>query len=280
MPRFVGKSSYADAFGAQWLRYADTQLDSATGLPITRTRATRLFGDLWSSLEGQLLLECGAGAGRFTELLLEQGADVTAVDLSAAIDANYTHFSGRAGYRAAQASILDLPFAPRQFDVVVCPGVVQHTPHPEWTIAALYEQVRPGGWLVFDHYRYNASTFTRTHWVFRARLRRLPADEGMRATERLVDRLLPIHKAASRFRPVELVLNRLSPITTHYRGYPDMNDELQREWALLNTHDNLTDYYKHHRTPKQIRTLLELLGAEIHIVRKMPYTVEVVAQRP
>jgi hypothetical protein len=33
------------------------------------------------------------------------------------------------------------------------------------------------------------------------------------------------------------------------------------EWALLDTHDATTDFYKHRRKPNQIRKLLEEIGA-------------------
>lgn len=34
------------------------------------------------------------------------------------------------------------------------------------------------------------------------------------------------------------------------------------EWALLDTHDGLTDFYKHRRKPNQIIKLLEETGAK------------------
>jgi hypothetical protein len=38
------------------------------------------------------------------------------------------------------------------------------------------------------------------------------------------------------------------------------------EWMLLDTHDAMTDVYKHRRTAREIRRVLEGLGAEdIHV---------------
>lgn len=280
IPWFVDRDNYARSFGVQWLRHARTQLDSHTGLPITRNRATRLLGPLWDELEDRHVLEAGCGAGRFTELLLERGAFVSAVDLSQAVEVNHERFGGHSRHRVAAASILDLPFAPGQFDVVFCAGVIQHTPDSEQAIAALWVQVKPGGWLVFDHYRHNLSTWTRTAWMFRLVLRRLSPEAGMRATEKLVRVLLPLHRRAAHHRASEMVLNRLSPVTSHYAGYPDLSERDQVDWALLNTHDNLTDYYKRHRTAGHLRRTVDALGAVDVGVRKMPYTVEVRARRP
>src|SRR5262249_51327300 len=148
IPRFVANSEYAGSFGAQWKKYRLTQLDSYTGTTISEQRTRRCIGKkLWDELTGTQILECGCGAGRFTEILLSKQAYVTSVDLSDAVDANQENFPQNETHRIAQADILQLPFAPRQFDVVFCLGVIQHTPSPEATIGALYEQVKTGGML-------------------------------------------------------------------------------------------------------------------------------------
>ena len=48
--------------------------------------------------------------------------------------------------------------------------------------------------------------------------------------------------------------------------YPQLNDQLQYEWSLLDTHDVLTDGYKHSRDVDAIhRTLSELGGSDIEV---------------
>ncbi len=262
IPRFVPATTYADHFGEQWKRYRLTQLDSYTGVPISRDRLRRCFGAaLWNNLSGLDVLECGCGAGRFTEVLLEQGARVTSIDLSEAVDANIDNFPIGPMHRVAQADIVALPFQKQRFDVVACIGVIQHTPSPERTIQRLYEHVRPGGRLIIDHYTYEVGWYTKSAPLFRAVLKRLPTDVSMRFTERMVNLVLPVHKRVSRSRVRSLVY-RLSPVLTHYGTYPQLNDDLQRQWALLDTHDSLTDYFKHFRTRGQIQRLLEGMGLE------------------
>jgi len=257
IPRFVRGRRYSDAFGEQWKRYRLTQLDSHTGTTISRDRARRcLGGELWDDLGGRDVLECGCGAGRFTDVLLAQGARVTSVDLSEAVDANQENFPQDDRHRVAQADLLRLPFAPRSFDVVFCLGVVQHTPRPEQTIAALYEQVRPGGWLVFDHYSRRLQWWLGTAPLFRVVLKRLPSERGLAATKRLVDLLLPLHRRGG---VTATLARRVSPVQAYYGKLP-LTDEAQREWALLDTHDALRDWYKHFRTRDQIERTLRDLG--------------------
>jgi SAM-dependent methyltransferase len=141
-PRFVDGSTYADHFGLQWAAFRRTQLDSYTGIPITRERLRRVLGEqLWNSLSGRDVLQCGCGAGRFTEILLERGARVTSIDLSDAVNANTQNCPVSDPHSVAQADIMELPFRPRSFEVVPCLGVIQHTPSPEKAIEQLYEQV-------------------------------------------------------------------------------------------------------------------------------------------
>lgn len=261
VPRFVPPSSYADAFGLQWKRYRRTQLDSYSGTTITAARTRRSLGaGLWERLRGKQVLECGCGAGRFTEVLLGRGANVTSVDLSVAVEANAENFPPSPSHRIVQADIVRLPFAPRQFDVVFCLGVIQHTPDPVRTIRSLAQQVRPGGWLVIDHNTHSLSWATKTAPLFRAVLKRLPPETGLRCTEALVRWLLPVHRSVRRAALAQALLSRVSPVLSYYRALPELDDELQREWALLDTHDSLTAWYRHHLGKRAIRQILEDAG--------------------
>jgi len=261
IPRFVSGANYADNFGAQWNRHRLTQLDSYTGMPLTQDRLLRCLGeDLWKTLAGRQVLECGCGAGRFTEILLGRGAMVTSVDLSTAVEANADNFPLGPAHRIAQADILHLPFQPRQFDVVLCLGVIQHTPQPERTIQALYEHVKPGGTLAIDHYTFTFSRITSPKPLLRACLKRVSPLTATKVIQRLGNVFLPLHRRARNHYPAWFLLSRISPMTTYYRMYPDLPENLQRDWALLDTHDSLTDWFKRLRSPRQIRATLESLG--------------------
>jgi SAM-dependent methyltransferase len=260
---FVAGATYADAFGVQWQRHRLCQLDSYNGTRMSRKRLERCLGpDLWRRLPHMEVLECGCGAGRFTEVLLERGARVTSIDLSSAVQANAQTSPPSDWHRIAQADILQLPFAPEQYDLVVCLGVLQHTPNPDEAIARLWAQVKPGGWLVIDHYTFDLSWYTKTAPLFRAWLRRMPAGESMRWTDRLVKYLLPLHRAVRNVPLAQKFVSRISPVLSYYHVCPELPDELQYEFALLDTHDSLTDWYKHRRSAGRIRKLLTRLGGD------------------
>jgi SAM-dependent methyltransferase len=278
-----GARNYAEAFGLQWRTYRKTQLDSYTGTTLSRDRARRCLGeDCWAALQrGDLInvLEVGCGAGRFTEILLATGARVTSVDMSSAVEANQDNFPHSESHRIVQADVRQLPFVPRQFDVVFCLGVIQHTPYPEETIGKLYEQVKPGGWLVIDHYTYTLSELTKSALLFRMLFTRLSPEMGLRCCEGLVNVLLPVHKVARRSGIAHALLTRVSPVLDYYRALP-LGDHLQREWALLDTHDSLTDRYKHFRTKGQIAHCLRTLDADAIWCARGGNGVEARCQRP
>ena len=262
IPRFVKSGAYASLFGDQWKQYKKTQLDSYTGSAISLSRMDRNLGDLSDLLSGKLVLEAGCGAGRFTEGLLQKGATLISSDISSAVEVNQENFPCNDDHLIIQADINDMPFEDNIFDVVICIGVIQHTPSPEETIKSLYSLVKKGGWLIIDHYTFKRADLFRLAPFFRMYLKKKNPEQTIPYTERLVRRLLPMHKKFSGNKILSVLLNRISPVISYYRVFPQLNDELQKQWAMLDTHDSLTDWYKHFRNKKSIRRTLQQLGAE------------------
>jgi 2-polyprenyl-3-methyl-5-hydroxy-6-metoxy-1,4-benzoquinol methylase len=262
IPRFVDSGSYASLFGDQWKQYKKTQLDSYTGSPISESRLDRCLGDLKNKLAGKLVLEAGCGAGRFTEILLKKGAQLVSADMSSAVEVNNENFPVSDLHSIIQADINDMPYADESFDVVICLGVIQHTPSPEQTIANLYKLVKKGGTLVIDHYTFTKSHLFRLAPLYRVWLRKRTSDKTIAITQALVKKYLPLHKKFRGKKIASVLLNRVSPVISYYDVFPQLNDHQQEEWALLDTHDSLTDWHKHYRNCRQIRKALEKAGAE------------------
>ena len=271
IPRFVPQTSYADAFGVQWNAFRRTQLDSFTGTTISRDRLTRCLGGSLDIVRGASVLEVGCGAGRFTEILLDAGAHVFACDLSGAVDANFANCGPAPDYFVCQASAVSLPVASQSFDFVIALGMIQHTPAPEDTIEALAGAVKPGGFLVVDHYKTPNALIgllyllTPRAWL-RWTMVRLPTHTAFRLNEALVRALLPAHRVLWRKGPAAKAIRRvwrwISPVFDYYDSYPELGRHLE-EWALLDTHDALTDRYKHLRTPQQVALAIQNAGLEV-----------------
>jgi SAM-dependent methyltransferase len=291
VPRFASSESYAAGFGLQWTAHATTQLDSATGTRISRARLERCVGGL-EAVAGRAVLEVGCGAGRFTEVLLEAGARVFACDLSRAVEANHANFRGRPGYFVCQADLMRLPVALGSFDVVVALGVLQHTPRPEAAVRALVSALRPGGLLALDHYArppgaglaWRIAAALKPRALLRHLALALPPRVAQRAAAGLTRALLPLHRRMWRRGPVvdrlRGVLRRVSPVIDHYDRLPELSPDQLVEWAALDTHDALTDRYKHLRTADEIRASLAAAGLVEVEVAYAGNGVEARARRP
>lgn len=262
IPRFVPADNYANAFGYQWKNFAKTQLDSFNGTKISQERLERCFGFPIEQLKGKDLLEVGAGAGRFTELLVKGGANVHSIDLSVAVEVNKENVGDKPNYAIAQASVYELPFPKQSFDIVMCLGVIQHTPDSEKTIEALWEMVKPGGVLVIDHYIWRINYYFNPATYWRLWLKELKPTTSKPIVDGLVNFFFPMHWAFRNAPALNWVVKRFSPLITFMHVHPEIGKKDQYEWAKLDTYDSLTDYYKHLRTPEQIKSKLTQLGAE------------------
>lgn len=238
IPRFVPPQNYARSFGYQWNVHGKTQLDSHTGLPISRHRffeTTR-----WpENLEGQLILEAASGAGRFTEVLAETGATVYSFDLSRAVDVNRANNGHYPNLTLFQADICRIPLAKQAFDKVVCLGALQHTPDPERAFRSLAQQVRPGGELVIDIYRRSLSGLLQWKYLLRPITRRVTPEKLYRLVRRAVPPLVPV--AAGLRRLAGRAGARLVPIQEY--SYLGLRPELNVEWAVLDTFDMYSPSY-------------------------------------
>lgn len=245
IPRFVSKDNYANAFGLQWKSFAKTQLDSFSGTSITRERFERCLGAPIASLKGKDVLEVGCGAGRFTELILEGEANLHSVDLSAAVDVNRENMGVRPNHKIAQANVYSLPFPKNAFDVVICLGVIQHTPSSEKTIQALWEMLKPGGLLVIDHYVWRIGYYTTLTPLFRAWLKEMKAEKSQKIVDSLVDFFFPLEWRFRKNKTMTKLIKRISPIIMYYNELPEQDRSFHYELSKLDTYDQLTDYYKY-----------------------------------
>lgn len=248
-------SNYTENFGYQWNKFVKTQIDSK-GNEVSRVR---FFAETnWDKedLSGKNVLEVGSGAGRFSEVILNHTrANLYSVDYSNAVEANYANNGHHAErFKLFQASIYEMPFAPGQFDKVICLGVLQHTPDFELSVKNLIDMVRPGGELVVDFYCIKG-WWTKLHakYIFRLWTKKMSHEQLYRKIDKNIDWLIKTYRFFSRM-GIGKITNRFLPICDIDGTLPrNLNRERLREWCVLDTFDMFSPQYDQ---PQKIRTVV------------------------
>lgn len=262
VPRFVPAENYAANFGMQWIRFAKTQLDSHSGVPISEKRFFHSTGTSAEELRGKLVLDLGCGAGRFAEVSLSTGARVVAVDFSSAVDACWMNLGDNARLDVIQADVYSLPFKRGVFDYVYCLGVLQHTPSPRNAFLALSQQVKPGGRISVDVYPRLPFIFLWPKYWLRPLTRRMKPDRLLKVVERTVPWLLPLSDAIAKLPWIGRKLRYAVPVMNHRLSLPELSDKQVREWAILDTFDMFGARYDQPQTGPVLREWLQSAGLQ------------------
>jgi SAM-dependent methyltransferase len=131
--------------------------EDATAL-LDRCRASPFLAALDRAVPpGARVLEVGCGTGQLCNFLALSGPrrrvlglDYTRASLTAAEE--FRRHAGVRNLQLARADLFAMPARVWGFDVVVCRGVVHHTPDPDGAIREVCARVRPGGHLVLGFY--------------------------------------------------------------------------------------------------------------------------------
>lgn len=263
IPRFVPSENYAASFGRQWNKFARLQLDSQNGSSFSRQRFYSITEWDPSELNGKLVLDAGCGAGRFSEVVQQDGAQVVAVDLSSAVDACRRNLSSKSQIHWVQASIYELPFRDGTFDYVYCIGVIQHTPDPKRSVLSLLPKAAIGGKAGLWIYELNWKSFIGTSgfkYLLRPWTKRLPLARLEKLSERLETLCRPVNRRCRRAGKLGRALMRLLPTAcAHLHGLP-LSDEDFREWVVLDTFDMYSPAHDHPQRFATVRRWMESAG--------------------
>jgi SAM-dependent methyltransferase len=242
IPRFVSSESYASSFGFQWNRFDRLQVDSIMHNDLSRDRFYATTG--WpSSLRGERILEAGCGTGRFTELVIETGAEVLSFDLSTAVEAAGRNTHGRANATVFQASIYELPLRKGAFDKIFCLGVLQHCPDVEGAFRSMLPFLRPGGEIVIDVYE-KPKRFPPLKYLARPFLRPLGTEGIYRLLSWTIPPAFGMKKALHQIPFIGPQIGRLIPIGPISHA-PRLNytDEELMQVKILSALDMLSPVY-------------------------------------
>jgi len=273
IPRFTN-SSYAKNFGDQWNEHNEDQFDNRLGdyehLKRSHDTLQLPFPHNLENIKDKFVLEAGSGNGRFTDVLINYGSKVCTFDLSHSVDALEYNLKKNKNYKnnllsISQANILKMPYQKEFFDYVICLHVLQHTPSPEASIKKLWQMVKPGGYLVIDHYRLKIKSLYPPIGGFGNLFRKitlcLPYQYQKTFCDKFVKFWFPIHWVFRDNALMQQVLMRMSPVRFYYPWLKLKNREAYFKKALVDTHDGSTDKYHHFRTVNQIKKTIQKLDS-------------------
>lgn len=275
--RFVRSDAQA-SFALQWKRFANVQLDSKNGTSESRDRLLTQSRLAPQDFAGRSVLEVGAGAGRFTEVLLTFGARVTAIDFSEAIEvcaASNASAIESGELVVAQADVFALPLAPQSFDLVVGYGMLQHTGAPRRALSALWEMVRPGGLLLVDRYALDLRHFLPLKYALRPLTRNIAPRRLLALVERACSILVPPERVLLRRSQGKLgtwiryllgrAPNSTFPLNLEAQGRLD--PKVAFCWSVLDTFDAYSPRYDLPCTAAQWRDQISSLhdAAVVHV---------------
>lgn len=259
IPRFVPESNYADNFGMQWNHFRQTQLDSHSALPVSSDRFWLATNWKPADLKNQWVLDVGCGAGRFSEVALNAGAKLVALDYSSAVDACYANLMQHPNLYVVQGDIYALPFTPKAFSFVYSLGVLQHTPDVAKAFAALPPMVSGNGKLCVDYYEKSwRSIFHAKYWI-RPLTKRMPKAMLFSILHAATPALLSLSRILGVVPFAGPALKRLVPVVNYYGVLP-LTVEQQEEWSLLDTFDWLAPQYDQPQTASTALRWMKQVG--------------------
>jgi len=263
--------SYHENFGYQWNKFNKLQLDSFNGSSESRDRLLDQSELSPKDFKGKVVLEVGAGNGRFTEILLNLGARVIAVDYSTAIYAN--HMNNISSIRmkdllCIRGDVFNLPIKKESFDIVICYGVIQHTGDNEKCLDILAQYVNEKGSLLVDIYSNSLKDYNPWIYLIRPFFSKIKSDERrMKIVTQFVNFIFPIqlrllsflHNRSGIFKYLRFLVNR-SPNSV-YGINLFLNEKISlehaKDWSICDTNDAWTPK---HDDPVSLRSWKQLVN--------------------
>ncbi len=247
--------NYSENFGKQWRDYRDIQIDSLNDFDISfKYLSDILFNDL-DLIKNKNILELGCGAGRFTEHLIKKCNLCFSVDMSQAIFHNVSKNSKNLFLIKSDFKKLVVK---KKFDIVLCRGVLQHTPKPNEYLLKLFEFVSNDGYVIFDFYKKPKLYYFNLKYMFwRPLIKNLIKYEVFESfLQKNIKRLLFVKRLIKKIFFLDIVSDNLIPIWD-YKGKLELNNNDLEKWAILDTLDGLYAKYDYPYSYGKIKKIIE-----------------------
>jgi len=207
-------------------------------------------------LKDKTVLEIGCGAGRFTEHILKYAKLCVSVDFSSSIYFNIKKNNKK--LILVKADFTKLQKNQKKFDVVICRGVLQHTPNPLSSIIKLYEFTDQNSKIYFDIYPRPKIGFLHPKYLiwrpfFKTFIKYETLDKFLDRNIRL---LLVIKRLIRKICFSDFISDSLLPIWD-YKNKINLNDIQLQEWSKLDTLDGLYAEYDKPKSYKEIKKFLK-----------------------
>ena len=243
--------NYVSNFGKQWADFKYVQIDSFNHNKISERFLKRILFNEINFLKGKKVLEIGCGAGRFTEYIVKYAEICVSVDLSSAIFVNVAKDSPNLMLIKADFENL---VANNKFDIVICRGVLQHTPFPFRSIEKLHTFVNDKGKVYFDIYKKPKIGILHPKYLIWRPLTKLflSYNKTKIFLEKNIKNILFFKRLIKKiFFNSKFISDSIVPVWD-YKNIIDLNEEQLEKWAILDTLDGLFAKYDYPQSYKKI----------------------------
>ncbi len=259
---------YVKNFGKQWRDYNSTQIDSLNDFTVSYDYLNKVLFNNIAYIKGKNVLEIGCGAGRFTEHLVKYADECVSVDLSTAIFYNIS--KNIKNLKLIKADLNKL-IPNKKFDVVICRGVLQHTPSPNKSIIKLFDFIDTDGHIFFDYYkRPKLGYFHPKYLIWRNIIPKILKYEKFESLlNRNIKKLLYYRKIIKKiFFNLEFIADLIIPIWEFKPKQYNLNNDQLEKWAILDTLDGIYAKYDFPKSNKELIKILKKSNKKIKNLNK------------
>lgn len=251
----IDTSEYTKNFGKQWRDFSKTQVDEFNNFSISKNLLENITFNEVKNFQNKIILEVGCGSGRFTQYLSKYASLLVINDMSDAIF--YNHYKLKKNVISIKSDFKKILALNFKFDIIICRGVLQHTPDPLKSIKYLHDLSKKKGTLYFDIYRKPKLQFLNSKYIWRKILKNCSYDKMKGFLFNNIDYILNIRRFFNKiFRiNLNLIWDYFLPIYDYKDKLPLNNSQL-RDWAILDTLDGLVTKYDIPKSYSEIQKFL------------------------